>query len=345
MSNQADAAREPGLFDVLQDLVAAGHLAGYDYVPTGPVADEPAAQRRARIIATVRQARFDLVLALALSSQMHDVPEVLDLIAGRPLLYWEGDPWGRGKPIPDSMSAWLAVSDWVFSVGGEPQSSLLRRHGARVVLPTVHTYDHLLFAHEERAFDGERPPHPCVFIGSNLAKVPGLTGLPGSWDRRSLVMRLRRCLGPGFAVAGAGWPRRIGASRVPFAQQGTFIRSGHILANWDHYPRTSGYASDRLAITMISGRAQVTTKHPDMSWAPPESSGVFLRDTPRDVEQTILGLLEDPQGALDLGEAAWLWAQGRLSLRHALTYMLSHALESLSPPDIEPWSQLTKTPW
>lgn len=340
-----DATREPGLVDVLDRLVASDYLAGYAYVPTGPVVGETTAQRQTRIVAAVERARFDIVLALAAAGQLRDVPQVLDLIAGRPLVYWEGDAWGRGKPIPDAMAAWLAASDWVFSVAGEPQSSLLRRHGARVVLPTVNTYDHLLFAEEERSFDRGRPAHACVFVGSNLARIPGLTGLPGSRDRRKLVMRLRRRLGPGFVVAGSGWPRRIGASPVPFAQLGRFIRSGLVLASWAHYPRTAGSASDRLAVAMISGRAQVTTLHPGMGWLPEENCGIFLRSTPRAVEQTVLGLLEDPQAALHGGEAAWNWARERLSLRQAITYMLSFPLETLSAPDIEPWSRLPHLPW
>lgn len=345
VSNQVDSTREPGLFDVLDHLVDSGHLTDYAYVATGRVAGEAPVQRRTRIVTDVMSARFDMVLALAPAGQLRDVPQVLDLVADRPLVYWEGDAWGRGKPIPESMGAWLTASEWVFSVAGEPQTSLLRRHGARVVLPTVNTYDHLLFAEEERAFDGGQPAHACVFVGSNLARLPGVTGLPGSRDRRKLVMRLRRRLGTGFDVAGSGWPRRIGASPVPFAQLGRFIRSGHVLANWSHYPRNAGSASDRLAVAMISGRAQITTLHPGMDWLPGEDSGVFLRSSPRAVEQTVLDLLEDPQRALDLGEAAWTWARKRLSLRQALTYMLSFPLETLPAPEIEPWSRLPHLPW
>ncbi len=345
ISNQADATREPGLFDVLEGLVRAGHLGDYAYVPTGPVVGESATQRRARVVSGLREAHFDMVLALALANQTEDIPEVLDLIAGRPLLFWEGDAWGRRKPVPTSMAAWLSAADWVFSVAGEPQSSLLRHHGARLVVPTVNTYDHVLFAEEERTFDAGPPPYECVFVGSNLATVPGVTGLPGSWQRRSMVLRLRRRLGSRFVVAGSGWPRRIGASPVPFAQLGRFIRAGHVLASWAHYPRTAGSASDRLAVAMISGRAQVSTLHPAMSWAPPESAGVFLRPSPRAVEQTVMDLLENPQATLDAGRAAWDWARTRLSLRQALTYMLSHALDSLPPPDIEPWTRLAGMRW
>ena len=344
ISNQTSAAGDPGYSQALREMTSLGLVSGFTYVPTGHVAQESQMSREMRLIESVRASRDDVVVALSIKDQISKVDEVVAALSGRPLLYWEGDPWGRRKPIPTRMAAWLQASDVVFSVGGQPQTDLLHRHGAAVVVHTVHTYDHVLFAREERAFSWEDPHHSAVFIGSNLSRVPLLTGLPGSVGRRRVVSGLRTRLGNAFLIGGRGWPRSWEAHEVSFPDQGRFIQQGRILANWDHNPHIADYASDRLAIAMISGRAQVTTRHAGMAWVAPESAGVFLRQRPSDVIRTVLSLSEhDTDDLRDLGAASRRWALGRLSHREAMRYILAHAIDGIVKPTGDPWDSLPQT--
>ena len=93
----------------------------------------------------------------------------------RPLIYWEGDPWGKGKPLTHAMPWWLKRSDVVFSVAGSPQNHLLSSAGAQRVLPVIHTYCHLQFAPFEN-WVPEAPRFDAAFVGNNLARVPVITG-------------------------------------------------------------------------------------------------------------------------------------------------------------------------
>ena len=79
---------------------------------------------------------------------------------------------------------------------------------------TLNTYDHVLFQAAEKG-QGPTPDRLASFSGNNLARVPGLTGIPGSSDRLQLVLRLRARHGDGLLVAGAGWPSRISVGRIP----------------------------------------------------------------------------------------------------------------------------------
>lgn len=342
INNHPTDATSPGQLAALQEMQATGELGRVEAVYAGRRPGESQEQADRRVIEGVRQSRCDLVLTLSMKSRVRDMDGMRTALAGRQVIYWEGDPWGPGKPVGDEMAAWLALSDVTFSVGGPPQWELLRRAGARRMRLTIHTYDHVLFANAEGGRDSP-PTHAVTFLGSNLMRIPGLTGLPGSAQRFDLVRRLRQHLGRLFVIGGPGWPRTWSRGRVPFAEQAGFLQMGLVMANWDHYPSTCAYTSDRLAITMISGRSQVTTRHPDMHWLPGPERGLYMADTVSDALTAVRALLESGD-SVTTGRAARSWARHRLSHREAVRHMLSTVLDDVEVPPADPWSRLPVWP-
>ncbi|MBK6762524.1 MAG: hypothetical protein IPG68_04265 [Micrococcales bacterium] len=292
-----------------------------------------------RVVREISASRCENVLVLSMKSRVTDMEGVSGALAGRRLLYWEGDPWGRGKRAPEEMKAWLSMADTVFSVGGHPQVELLNRAGAARVVGIMHTYDHVLFSAAEKGETPRRTTCDVVFLGSNLTRVPLISGLPGSWQRFDLVAGLRRDHGPRFLLGGAGWPRRWSVGRVPFGAQAAFLRRAEVVANWDHFPGTHAYTSDRLAVAMISGRVQVSTRHPEMDWLPGREAGLVLVASPSEVRRAVRSVL-DAGDAPELGRYAHSWAKGRVSHREAVRFMLSTVWDHVEPPPADPWARI-----
>ena len=91
---------------------------------------------------------------------------------------------------------------------------------------------------------------------------------------------MRRRFGAGFQLYGGGWPRGWTRGPIPYRSQAEVVRSARVMVNWDHYPCTADYASDRLPIALLAGRPHVTTAHPGMAWAPGEEVGLFQAKSP-----------------------------------------------------------------
>jgi hypothetical protein len=268
-----------------------------------------------------------------------------EALGSRPLLYWEGDSWGRGKPMTQQMRWWCQRSDIVFSIGGPPLADLYREAGAKRVLHTVNTYCHLKFADAEKYAPSPVTGSGVVVIGSNLSRIPFLTGLPGSAERRDLVWRLRRDQDLTLTLFGPGWPRGWSTGRIEFARQTDELRKGRISANWDHYPRIPDSSSNRLAISLIAGRPHVTTRHPGGSWLPGQDSGLFQESSPRLVHHRVRSLLDlDPSVTHQMGVAAHRWARHRVSHRESARYILTQVVDEVAPPPADPWANLAG-PW
>ncbi len=339
VSNHPDESGSPGHLDGLRCLVASGELDVVEVVYAAARPGETSDEVNRRVIDAISTSRCEDVLVLSMKSRVTDMHGVSKALSGRRVLYWEGDPWGRGKRPPLEMRAWLSLADVVFSVGGHPQTELLRDAGADRVVGIMHTYDHVLFADAERGLDHGRPSSDVVFLGSNLMRVPLVSGLPGSWQRFRLVAGLRRDHGPRFLLGGPGWPPNWSQGAVQFGSQASFVQRAQIVANWDHFPGTHSYTSDRLAIAMVSGRVQVTTRHPQMDWLPGPDSGVLLVDSPREVRRSVGAVLAQGE-ALDLGRAAHAWAKGRVSHREAVRFMISQVWDHVEPPPPDPWARI-----
>jgi len=339
VSNHPDEAGSPGHLDGLLRLVASGEVADVEVVHAGARPGESRATVNDRVVRAIASSRCENLLVLSMKSRVTDMDGVSSALAGRRVLYWEGDPWGRGKPLPDEMRAWLSLADTVFSVGGRPQVDLLLAAGARRVVGLMHTYDHVLFKAVEDSEVPGRTTHDVVFLGSNLMRVPVVSGLPGSWQRFRLVSGLRRDHGRRFLLGGPGWPGHWTRGRVPFGAQAEFLSRAKIVANWDHFPGTHAYASDRLPIAMICGRVQVSTRHPEMDWLPGPGSGLYLVESPAAVRRVVQAVLADGS-APELGRAAHRWAKGRVSHREAVRFMLSTIWDDIEPPPVDPWARI-----
>ncbi|MGH2499990.1 MAG: hypothetical protein ACRDF0_07885 [Candidatus Limnocylindria bacterium] len=256
-------------------------------------------------------------------------------------MYYEIDPWGgRAKRINRSMEAWLAAADIIFTTAREPHISLFRKKGGRDIRFIPPTYCQITFTEAERTppQDGVALAYDVVMVGSGLAHWGRVSQLPGAVQRATLVRRLQREPNLRVAIYGGGWSGRGAMGLLPHGEQPAAIRQGLISVNWDHYPQHESYASDRLPISMLAGRAHVTTAHPRFDWLPSEETGLFLAPTVPAVLRRIEEIMATPvEDILALGAAAHRWVKGRLSHREAARFMLAaidtHLLDGLP----EPW--------
>lgn len=274
---------------------------------------------------------------------------MFEAIAGRPLILWEGDSWGPKKSRPHAARRWIRRSTAVFSVAGSPQTDDLLRLGAGSVYQTLHTYSHLDF----KEADAPTPvPHrkSASLIGNQLMRLlPGtslplhrISGLPGSSERWAVGRQLHSLLGDDLHLYGHGWPKSWSRGALAFRRQVEAIRDTWVLANWDHYAYVGDYASDRLPIALLSGRPQVTTRHPGMAWFPGEAIGVFQEDKPGDVVARVIETLEQgPNGsAQTMALEGRRWVLNRLSDREGARHVISTLDERVAPPPADPWSLL-----
>ena len=274
-------------------------------------------------------------------NDFRDVDKLDDALAGRPLIYWEGDAWGHRKPISAQMSWWLKRSEIVFSVSGAPMGDMLRAAGGRNVNLTFHTYCHIKFGVYESSPSFLSPRHKFSFVGNNTSQVPFISGLPGSAGRWELILRMRAQHGSEFQLFGGGWPRKWSQGPIDYDRQIAAMHQSLITVNWDHYPNYSDYSSDRLPIALLAGRPLVTTRHPGMAWAPTPELGLYQEDTPKLVSLRAAEILaRGPSAILALGQEAHSWTAGRLSHREAARSLVSRAIEGIEPPNMEPWTSL-----
>lgn len=299
-----------------------------------------------KIARAIRSFKPDVILAwtgINFPTTERERDEMESLVSSRTVLFWEGDPWGGRKVHGVAARWWLGHADLVFSVAGEPQLSLLLSYGARAVQFMPHTFSHIQFARAVMT-----PPDPPValpydvsMIAGNYTKIPGVRGLPGSFDRLRLAMSMRATLGARFRLHGKGWPWLVSDGYVPYDEQVDAIRGSRVSVNWDHFPRHESYASDRLAISLLSGRPHVTGLHPKMDWAPGQSLGLFQEKTAGLVRRRALELLHaDPLVLHSQGLEAWNWVRHRMSNIEGARFMVSRVVDSVPPLTMEPWTRL-----
>lgn len=271
--------------------------------------------------------------------------KLLDAINGRPILYWEGDPWGypgEKKPVTKQMSWWMSNSEIVFSTAVEPHFKLFNSLGAKNIYFMPNTYCHLYFKNEEL-----HPPigtynlKDLIMIASNTAKIPFLTGSPGSSKRWELATRLHLSKTYSTSIYGKNWPKNWSNGYLPYKFQGEAIRNHKISVNWDNFDCYKDYSSDRLPISLISGRVHITTRHPGMNWAPDEETGLFQVEKPKLIFSTVSSLFDlGTENILRLGLEGHNWAKNRLSHRQAARYIISSYFSEVEKPLIDPWLNL-----
>lgn len=344
VSNLPDAQFSRAYVHGLELMRQRGEIAGIEVVHAGARSAETPRDRAARVASAVHASQADTVLAMSLGDLVQDMDRVRNALSGRRVIYWEGDPFGPEIPIGPGMAAWLSLSSVVFSVGGTTQAERLIRHGASIVHHTIHTYNHVYF-HAAESGDLGQADRRVGFLGSNLARVPLISGVSGSFGRWHLVTAMTARHRGEFLLGGPGWPARLSTGRVPFPEQARFLQRMSLMTNWDHFPDIESYTSDRLAICMIAARPQVSTLHPHMEFFPAGDQGVFLEPSVGRVIRKTNELLERPADELiELGRAAHRWARNRVSHREAVRHMLSRVFGDVEPPPPDPWGRLPG-PW
>lgn len=348
ITNENPPGNAAGRIDAYQRLVDTGEIAEMETVSHKDSGTSTGEQTFRAVLKRVQSSRYDVVVI----GTPGNFPETLtqfnqleSAIGNRLLLYWEGDLWGKRKPLTKQMKWWFGRADLVFSVGGSTQAHLYMAAGAKRVCHILHTYCHLEFAAAEAHRPSLMTDVGVVVIGSNLARIPYLTGLPGSVGRRNLSKQLLTDGRFTTRLFGPAWPKGWSAGPIAFARQADELRRGRASANWDHYPRMPDYGSDRLAISLVAGRPHVTTRHPGGEWLPGEDAGLFQESSPRLVHDRIGNLLDmDPLVTYQMGLAGHSWARHRVSHREGARYILTQVLDEVTPPPADPWANLPG-PW
>jgi hypothetical protein len=349
ITNEPRPGDEPGLREAYASMVAAGEIGSFRAVAPVPIAAEHGRSAAlSELVEVARAEQPNVVLVLSPTRLEHDavwVQQFLRSIRDPAVLYWEGDAWHRlAKPVNRSVRAWLAAADVVFTVARRPQDDLFRRLGARDVRFIPHTYCHVQFreGEEQDPRDEVGIVYDVVVIGSGLAHFGLVSRMPGARDRARLVRRLQRQKDLRVAVFGSGWRGRCAKGRLPYSEQVRAIRQALVSANWDYFPRYESYVSDRLATSLIAGRAHVTTGHRGLKWLPGGEAGLFLEPSVPAVIGRLRQLVGLPvEHQLELGARAHRWVKNRLSDRQAARYILGavdgRMLEALPS---EPWHRL-----
>lgn len=303
-----------------------------------------------RVHSAVKENNYDIVLIWTpgmFPAKLEQFEKIIQAINGRPILYWEGDAWGKAgekKPVTKQMSWWMTHSEIVFSTVSEPHFSIFKELGARSIRHIPNTYCHFKFKKEERY-----PPIPYPLndevdfsiIASNTARIPGVTGTPGALRRWELITRVHFNSKYSNRIYGCKWPRGWSEGLLTYELQGQEIRKSKINLNWDNFDKYEDYSSDRLPIALLAGRPHVTTKHPGMLWLPTENIGLYQETSPKRVLKRGEELLSiDPKIRFKLGLEAHNWVVNRLSHREAARYIMSTFCEHIKKPTADPWGKL-----
>lgn len=261
------------------------------------------------------------------------------------IVYWEPDAWGRGKPLPRDLRFWMNRADVLLHVGGVPNIEEIASTSTQVRL-APHPYSHLHFRKEADSAPPMETTRSVAMVGGNVTRtvlpIPLVTGLDGGFERFRLAQIARNTFGSSdFRLHGTGWPSRWSSGPVAYADQGRILRSAAVTINWDHFTGYTEYTSDRLAISLLAGRLHVTSRHPEMTWAPGQAQGLFFADSPRSVVRMASHLRDmDTSQRYELGLSAWEWARHHMSTRHWARYVVANAMPASDPSLVDPWRSL-----
>ena len=342
---------------------AAGQIDGYELmVQSGEIGSCRAISHKEgfdansafqRVLESVKRIDYDVVVIwspVVFPNTESQFTEIIRAINGRPILYWEGDPWSRAgdkKPVTKQMSWWMSHSEIVFSTAVEPHFSIFKELGARSIRHIPNTYCHLKFKKEENyppTLDSLNSGVDFSIIASNTARIPMLTGSPGALRRWELVTRAHFGSKHSIRLYGAKWPKRWSEGFLRYELQAQEIRKSKVNLNWDNFDKYEDYASDRLPISLLAGRIHITTRHPGMKWAPGQDIGLFQENSPKKIMERAAELLElSDHRIFGLGLNAHNWVKFRMSHREAARYILSTFYEQIKKPPADPWGKLPKS--
>jgi hypothetical protein len=304
-----------------------------------------------KVLKAMKETKYDILIIWSPGSfprSEDEFSQLMEINRGRTIVYWEGDTWGiqnshglKGKKIPTvQMRWWLVVSDFLFTTASFPQADQFLRMGAKRVFHTLQTYCHVQFEYEEKVPPDESFEYDLSMMCRNLARIPLLTGLPGSAKRLWVVNKIRKIDNIDFRLFGSNWPKNWTNGLLAYSNLASEMRKSRFNVNWDHFDQYHDYSSDRLPIAMISGRPSFSTLHPGMNWLQGKNLGLFLYDNPKKLVESLKSYLtSDPKMTHHAGLQGHSWAKNRISHRESARYVMSIVCE-VSPPPADPWSLL-----
>lgn len=210
------------------------------------------------------------------------------------LILWEGDAYSLTRKQPSLSDVITARNaDVVFTVGKGMLKRNLQLYGARDVRWVPHCFetDRLPnHTNEENLPVIETAKLMIIGNRSNHRFRPA----PGWKQREYFVEECQRHFGDELALYGQGWDGQGVRGPIPFHLQYLAIRSAELTANWDHYPKTPWYFSNRLPISLALGSIHATTFHPGYDFIFPKDKTEFLitSRTPAGLVKEISDFLE-----------------------------------------------------
>lgn len=336
LTNEREPNAEPGLREALAHMQSTGEIAAWSAIAPALVGASWSTQFNRE----VERIRANVVLALSPGSGHFGLPRLLEDRDDVVVLYWEGDAYGRAKPISAEMRRWAQRSDILFSVAGPPQAESLLSIGTKRIQLILNTYCQVTFArYAEEDPLLENPDLDVVVVGSRVTRLRFFSALPGGAKRVRLVRGLRT-LNLRVRIFGGGWRGSSCEGAIPYSRQAEVMRRARITANWDHYDQFEGFSSDRLPISLLAGRIHVTSRHPGVdAWS--SAPGLIQVDSVQQALEQVDRLSKEPEDLLlEEGKKAWLWARGRVSDREAARFMLRFVDDRIAPPPTDPWDSL-----
>ena len=345
LTNESFLGSAPGQKDAIRILAQEGSIGTVEFVSHSlSISEEENFQK---VASALDEFYFDILMIWSPKNfprTRHQFDSLIRKIKGRPVFYWEGDPWSREgiKSFTEQMKWWAEESMLIFSTVKEPHTDMFRSVSDAKVVFIPNTYCHVQFANEEST----EPPmltssRSVVMIGSQTAKIPFLHGTPSSGVRFLAGTSLKLRFGADFQLFGNRWPRVFSAGAVNYALQAKLIREFSLSTNWDNFVKYESYASDRLPISLIAGRVHVTSSHPGINHYGGEDIGLTLVTGLRELHNKIAELRElDPLVLSRIGLEAYKWSRNRFSHREAARFMFSKITNDIPSPQIEPWRDL-----
>jgi len=345
ITNEKTIDSAPGQKDAIELLVDKGFLESVSFVSHSLSKNND--EDFNRVNSELQNSHFDILLIWSPNNfpkTRNQFESLIQKIKGRPIYYWEGDPWARSgiKSLTEQSKWWAAESQIIFSVAKEPHTTMFHSISTAKTVFIPQTYCHIQFGVQEVT----QPPllihsKSVVMIGNQSAKVPFLYGTPGSGVRFLVATSLKFRLGQDFYLYGKGWPSTIATGSVNYPEQAKLIRNYSMSANWDNFTHYESYASDRLPISLLAGRVHITSSHPGVNHYGGEDIGLTqvtgLREMHSKIDE-LRGL--DPLKLSQMGLEAHNWAKHRFSHREAARFMFSHISNHIPRLQIQPWASL-----
>lgn len=302
-----------------------------------------------KLVSVLRISDPDYVMLIGSTSSMNldppDFNRVNIELAGRSVLYWEPDGWGRGKPISETMKMWFYRSDILLHAGGVKDLWRYTSPATFVGL-APQTYCHIQSARAEAEPPERKTQFEATMVANNVTRsripIPGFTGLSGSYSRWDLARRAHRQLGgDSFQLHGSGWPKPWSGGGIEFGSQVAVIRNSRMSLVWDHYLNLPDYVSDRLIYSLLAGRIHLMGRGSRLKWLPFTELSVRSGSSPKEMVDIMQDLLaKSPEETYELGIRNWEWVRHRMGSLQFAQFALSKIRSGIEVPNFRPWNNI-----